>query len=754
MEEDNYKPNWLTRIPSGRISKWLVVVAWVAVVAVAVPLSSKLSDAQSNDISSWLPQKAESTEALKIQNKFQSPHDIPAVIVYERKSGLTSADKSKLMRDAHDYVRVEHVTGKVIGPIISKDGKAAQIIVVGDLGADYWNNAGTFNDKIVKVAANGANGLTFHITGPVGMAADQSKAFNGIDSTLLYSALVVVTVLLLITYRSPVLWLLPVIAAGVALTSAQAIIYALARHAGLTVNGQSAGILTVLVFGAATDYALLLIARYREELHSHKDRHLAMGLALRRAGPAIIASASTVALGMLCLLAAELNSTKGLGPVAAIGIAVGLLAVITLLPALLVIAGRWIFWPLLPKYGEEPRVNRGVWARIGRGIARRPRLIWILTTLALLVMSLGLTQGHVKTLVGKDAYPTKPPSVLGEEILEAHFPAAGTGTPVVIVGKAGAASKLHSAVEHVSGLTNITAPKTNDGYVLIEGTLTTDPNSQASYDAVKRTRDAVKQVPGADAKVGGTTAITLDQENASKRDSIVVIPIVLAVVFVILALLLRALAAPLMLIITVVLSFLAALGVSAVVFNHVFHFAGIDWGFPLFVFIFLVALGIDYNIFLMSRVREESVRHDTHRGALIALAATGAVITSAGLVLAGTFAVLGSLPMVFFSELGFAVAFGVLLDTLVVRSVLVTSLTLDLGRRVWWPSRLSRPGRAAESPAAPAASQPEPPLQTEPEPHPQAEPAPQPAPVIPPKPEPRPHRPVHGISGDIRPRSK
>jgi putative drug exporter of the RND superfamily len=759
---ETVKTSWLARIPSGRITKWLVLLAWVAAVALSGPLAGKLMGAESNDVTSWLPAGAESTEALNIQNEFASPHDIPAVIAYERTTGLTAADKSKLLADIRRYHDAEHVTGKVIGPVFSHDGQAAEVIVVADLGSNYWKNSGSFNDALLAIAKDNAGGLGVHITGPVGAATAQSKAFNGIDTTLLFSALAVVTVLLLITYRSPLLWLLPVVTAGVALTSAQAIIYGLARHAGLTVNAQSAGILTVLVFGAATDYALLLIARYREELHRHHDRHIAMAIALRRAGPAIIASALTVTLGMLCLLVATLNSTAGLGPVA-----IGLLAVITLLPAMLVIVGRWIFWPLRPKYGTEPPLSRSLWAKVGRVIARLPRLVWILTTLILLAMAYGLTDLRTTTLVGKAAFPTKPDSVIGEEILEKHFPAAGAGTPIVVVGNAGQALELEATLKQVSGVTGVMSPQIKNGHALIEGTLTSDPASQSAYDTVKRARDAVHGVPGANAKVGGETAVTVDTEAASAHDNWSVMPLVLAVVFLILVVLLRALVAPLMLILTVVLSFAAALGASSLIFDHFFHFAGTDASFPLFVFIFLVALGIDYNIFLYTRVREETVRHDTKRGALIALAATGAVITSAGLVLAGTFAVLGTLPIVTFAEIGFAVAFGVLLDTLVVRSVLVTSLTLDIGRHVWWPSRLGR-GRASSTPSSAPTSEPagtpwlrDTPDVVDPEPAPMPDPDPtpaveQPAPAsaqVPAHHQP-PRRPARSISGDIRPRNQ
>jgi RND superfamily putative drug exporter len=499
----------------------------------------------------------------------------------------------------------------------------------------------------------------------------------------------VVIVLLLVTYRSPSLWLLPVISAGVALTTSQAVIYLLAAHAGLTVNAQSAGILDVLVFGAGTDYALLLTARYREELRRHQDRHAAMRVALRRAGPAIVASAGTVILSLLTLSLAELNSTKGLGPVLAIGVGVALLSMMTLLPALLVITGRWVFWPAKPGYGSAEPTTRGFWARTGRRIAVRPRMVWITTALILGVMALGLTGLKANGLTNAQSFRGHPDSVTGQTVLDQHFP-AGAGQPVEVFGNEATGAQLAAALRAVPGITGVTSPVTQAGHAYIEATLTSAPDSQAAYSTIDRIRTAVHAVPGSDALVGGNTAINLDVQRAAAHDRDLIIPIVLVVVFVILALLLRALVAPIMLIATVVLSFAATLGVSALFFDHVFNFGGADTSFPLFVFVFLVALGIDYNIFLMTRVREEAQRHGARTGALTGLAATGGVITAAGAVLAGTFAVLGTLPVTFLTELGFAVAFGVLLDTLVVRSVLVTALNLDLGRWVWWPSRLAR----------------------------------------------------------------
>ena len=676
-------------IPAGRRTKWLVLVFWLVVVALAGPLSGKLTGAEKNDAQSWLPPAAESTQALALRSKVVSPNVFPAVVVYDRPAGLTAADKAKAAADAKRFAGVAGVVqGQVTGPFVARDGKAIETIVPVNLGHEGWNNAGPAADSLRSIAS-GSQGLTVHIAGPLGYAADSGKAFKGIDGVLLFSALAVVIVLLLITYRSPSLWLLPVISAGVALVTSQAVIYLLAAHAGLTVNAQSAGILDVLVFGAGTDYALLLTARYREELRRHQDRHAAMRVALRRAGPAIVASAGTVILSLLTLSLAELNSTKGLGPVLAIGVGVALLSMMTLLPALLVITGRWVFWPAKPGYGSAEPTTRGFWARTGRRIAVRPRMVWITTALILGVMALGLTGLKANGLTNAQSFRGHPDSVTGQTVLDQHFP-AGAGQPVEVFGNEASGAQLAAALRAVPGITGVTSPVTQAGHAYIEATLTSAPDSQAAYSTIDRIRTAVHAVPGSDALVGGNTAINLDVQRAAAHDRDLIIPIVLVVVFVILALLLRALVAPIMLIATVVLSFAATLGVSALFFDHVFNFGGADTSFPLFVFVFLVALGIDYNIFLMTRVREEAQRHGARTGALTGLAATGGVITAAGAVLAGTFAVLGTLPVTFLTELGFAVAFGVLLDTLVVRSVLVTALNLDLGRWVWWPSRLAR----------------------------------------------------------------
>jgi RND superfamily putative drug exporter len=682
----------IAALPCGRWSKWAVLVFWIAVLLVAQPLAGKLNSAQKNDASSWLPHNAESTQVVDLAKRFTPSDVFPAVVVYERSGGpVTTADHAKVATDMQRFAGVQDVTGKLLGPIPSRDGQALQVVVPVKVNSEGngWQQLTPRVTQLRSIAHADAGGLHAYVTGPGGYFADFANVFSGFDTTLLYITALIVIVILLLTYRSPALWILPLACVFVALTAAQAVIYLLARHAGLTVNGQTAFILTVLVFGAGTDYALLLTARYREELRRHADRHEAMAVALGRAGPAIIASGSTVILSLLCLLVAELASTKSLGPVMAIGVAVGLCAMLTLLPALLVIVGRWVFWPRRPTLGSAEPTERGLWARIGRRMARRPRLVWVVTAVVLGALAFGLTGLKANGLQNKDGFRTKPEAVTGEQVLARHF-AAGAGDPVQVVGRAQAAPQLQSILAATPGVTGITRPLVKDGYTYLEGTLTSSSDSQAGFDTVDRLRARVHAIGGADAKVGGSSAVNLDIQRATRHDRNLVVPLVLLVVMVILGLVLRAVISPLLLAATVVLSFAAALGVSALAFDHLFKFAGADPSLPLWTFVFLVALGTDYNIFLMTRVHEESRRHGTRRGALIGLAATGGVITSAGVVLAGTFAALGTLPLVFITELGFAVAFGVLLDTFVVRSVLVTALNLDVGRWIWWPSSLHR----------------------------------------------------------------
>ena len=682
----------LARFPSSRVTKWFVVAFWIIVLGLLFGPASKLPDVLNNEAASWLPEDAQSTRVVAQISDFQSTNEFPAVVIYERPSGITPEDLAAVTAQVSRFNALEPVKRDAVGPIPSRDSQALQVIVPVDAGEDGWDSLGTTVTQMRDAAKDTPAGLSMHITGPVGYAADSSEAFAGIDGKLLYSAMAVVIVILLITYRSPILWLVPVLSAGTALFVAQGVIYFLADGEALTVNAQSSGILTVIVFGAGTDYALLLVARYREELRRHEDRHEAMAFALHRAGPAIFASGATVIAGMLCLLFATMSSTKGLGPVAAIGIAVGLLVMLTLLPALLVVLGRWVFWPLRPTYGSVDHTRDGIWARTGARIARAPRRIWVVTSLLLAIATLGALQLNAVGLSNKDSYYTTPPSVVGEEIAAKHFP-AGTGSPVLVLTNEGTASAVRSAVERVEGVQEVTPTVSKNGRALVQATLGDAPDSDAATATLDRIREEIAAIPGSDAVAGGDTATRADTLRASAQDNTRIIPVILAVVLLILVLLLRAIIAPLVLVATVVLSFGAAIGLSALVFRHAFGFAGADSSLPLFVFVFLVALGIDYNIFLMTRVHEEAKQVGTRRGALIGLAATGGVITSAGLVLAGTFAVLATLPIVAFAEIGFAVALGVMLDTLVVRLVLVTALNLDIGGRMWWPSRLARDDR-------------------------------------------------------------
>ena len=487
----------IAEIPAGSWTKWVVVGFWVAVLVVMFPLSTKLMSAEKNDAKAWLPASAESTKVLDVQSHFQSPNVYTGVVVYLRASGLTAADRAKAAADARKFAGVPGaVPGQVVGPIPSADGLALQTILQVNLGAKGFADANKAVDAIHAITNSNANGLVSHITGPLGNAADSNNVFKGIAGTLLYSAVAVVIVILLITYRSPVLWLLPVISSAVALIIAQAVIYLLAAHAGLTVNGLSAGILEVLVFGASTDYALLIVARYREELRRHDRRHPAMATALRRAGPAIIASAATVVVALLTLSVAELNSTKSLGPVLAIGVAVGMFVMITLLPALLVTFPRGVFWPYRPTYGSAEPTHRGMWARVGWGIAPRPRITWITTAVILGVLALGLTGLKANGLTNAQSFRGHPDSVIGQSVLAAHFP-AGAGEPVIVIGNPGAAAQLRSAFAATPGITSVTPPQIRAGYAYLQGTLTAQPDSQAGYDTIDRVRAAVHAVPGA-----------------------------------------------------------------------------------------------------------------------------------------------------------------------------------------------------------------------------------------------------------------
>jgi RND superfamily putative drug exporter len=672
--------NRLARLPAGRRTKWLVLIAWLVLLMAGGAFGSRLQSVTQNNADAYLPGSAEATKVVKLQEKVHREDSMLTVVSYERRSGITPADRAYARTSVRDFAKLPKA-GPATGPLVSKDGQAMQVFVpINGDGDDVVKDVDAMRGTLER---GPPPGLDIRVTGPAGSLYDLVKVFGDIDGPLLLVTLGVVVLMLLLTYRSPFLWFVPLVSAVSAYGLSQGVVYLLAE-AGLTVSGQAAGILAVLVFGAGTDYALLIIARYREELHRHEDRHEAMELALRRAGPAVLASGATVTLGLLCLLAAELNSTRGLGPVGAAGIVCALAAMTTLLPALLVALPRGVFWPVVPRYDARyaeapPEREHGVWARVARFVSARPRLVWAGTAVLLGVLALGLTSLRIGPISNAGQFLGTPGSVAGQRAIARHFP-AGTGSPAVVIGPA--RPGLRDAIARTEGVAGVGTPISGNGYVEYEATFTAAPDGRAARDTVDRLRAAVHPLG---AKVGGTTAINVDTERAAVRDGKLIIPVVLGVVFLILVLLLRALVAPILLMLTVVLSFAASLGVCGVVFTHGFGFEGADSGFPLTIFIFLVALGVDYNIFLMTRVREESRRLGTRRGVLRGLTVTGGVITSAGLVLAATFAALATLPLTGLVEMGFAVAFGVLLDTLVVRSLLVPALAYDLGGHVWWP---------------------------------------------------------------------
>ncbi len=664
----------------------MMLLAWLAIGGIAGPYAGKLASVAKNDAAAFLPASAESTRAADRAKTFDGSATLPAVIVADRANMVTPADVAFL----ESAVRSVAVDTRIAAspPVLSRDGAAAELVVGISAGADP---APTVKTLRAALSRDSPPGLRVLVTGPAGQIADLITAFAGIDGTLVLVAGLVVIVILVAVYRSPLLPLIVVISAVLALSVASATVYLLARNGWITLNGQSQGILFILVFGAATDYALLLVARFREELHRNDNRFIAIRRAWRAVLAPITASAATVILGVLCLLLSDLNSNRSLGPVAAIGIAASLLASLTFLPAVLALIGRPVFWPLPPR-PEAVRPSEGWWRLAGFVTAHRTEL-WLLTGLVLLGFAGFLPQLRSSGTAQSDVFLTSVDSVVGQRALGAHFP-GGAGSPTVVIADANYAQQVAAATAAVPGVSMVTttaatgaAPTVVGGRVQILATLADPADSKAATATVRQIRTAMRAIPGAEALVGGPTATQLDTQATAARDRGLIIPVVLLVVFSVLAVLLRALVAPMLLIATVVLSFAATLGVSALVFNYLFHFPGSDPTVPLFGFVFLVALGVDYNIFLMTRVREETAQRGPTVGVQRGLAVTGGVITSAGIVLAATFGALAVIPLLFMAQLAFIVAFGVLLDTSLVRSLLVPALALQLGRGIWWPSK-------------------------------------------------------------------
>ncbi|MEU9362694.1 MMPL family transporter [Streptomyces sp. NPDC048301] len=679
-----------------------LVLAWLVVGGAFGPYAGKLGEVATNDQAAFLPQSAESTKVVEAQKKFSRQETVPAIVVWtsDEDGGKLGPDQQRAataaLASAQDG---PGVTGKVSPALPSKDGEALEGVVQlrPDLGEELPDSLAHIREAAEKVP-----GTVVQLAGPAASQADLSDAFAGIDGLLLGVALVTVLVILLLVYRSVLLPLIIIIGAVFALGVSCAVVYVLADHDIVRVDGQVQGILSILVIGAATDYALLLTARFREELARQSDRWSAMRAALRESAGPIVASAATVALGLLALLLSDLTNNRALGPVGAIGIVCSVLSALTFLPAVLVLLGRAAYWPSGPKKGQtEPEAgSTGIWSKVARLVDRAPRKVWAVTLAGLLVCAAFMPTLNSKGVPLEEIFVNDAPSVAAQETLGRHFP-GGSGNPIVVIAEADRAQQVVAAAEDVPGVAGVSVltesgrpgagePLVADGRVRIDVT----PEAAADSDAAKATvvdvREAVHAVPGADALVGGYTAQQYDTQQTAEHDRNIIVPVVLIIILVILIGLLRSLLMPLLLVATVALNFLATLGIASLVFEHVFGFTGTDASVPLYGFVFLVALGVDYNIFLMSRVREESLVHGTRQGVLRGLTTTGGVITSAGVVLAATFAALGVIPLAFLVQIAFIVAFGVLLDTLVVRSLLVPALVRDIGRTAWWPGALSR----------------------------------------------------------------
>ena len=721
MANERKVPRWLrVFIPV------MLVLVWVAGGAIGGPYFGKVDEVAVNDRSAFLPSSADATQVNELLPEFLGDDSVPALVVMSTEDGeLSESQLTEISDLAAGIVDLDGVVGEVSPAVPSEDGEAVQVFVPLDAEGEIAELVTELRDYLAEGAPSGVD--TF-VTGPAGFSADLVEGFLGIDGLLLGVALLAVFIILIIVYRSPLLPVLVLLTSVFALCVALLTVWWLAKAELVVLNGQVQGILFILVIGAATDYALLYVARFREAIAMGKKRWDATTNAWRGAFEPILASGGTVIAGLLCLLLSDLATNRALGPIASIGIAFAMLSALTFLPALLALTGRAAFWPFAPKPGalgvpeDFSRPVKGLWPRQARFVARHPRAIWIVSTLVLAAACVGVTQLKADGVPSSELVLGTSQARDGQAELAEHFP-AGSGSPVYVIvpedeltasvevltdaegidsiaaasedspnGQAGVELQDGEAVFTAFGPPGTPAPEPTvaQGDVLLIATLNDAADSIAAEDVVRDLRVQLADQVGTDVLVGGETATDIDTNDTSIRDRTLIIPIILVVILLILIVLLRSLLAPLLLIGTVILSFGSALGVSALVFNGIFDFPGADPAVPLYGFVFLVALGIDYNIFLMTRVREESLTHGTRLGILRGLVATGGVITSAGLVLAATFAALGVIPILFLAQLAFIVAFGVLLDTFVVRSLLVPALSFDIGRAIWWPSKLWR----------------------------------------------------------------
>ncbi|MFF2247601.1 MMPL family transporter [Streptomyces sp. NPDC058142] len=663
---------------------WTLLGLWIVVLAIAGPFAGKLSDVQHDRAVDYLPASADSTQVAKIQDELPGGESTELVLVYHRDGGLTAADRTTAAAQVARVDRTFDLTAVPQG-VPSRDGATLMYPVASTTPGHDEKARDAFVDDVRDIAHD-TGGLSVYTGGAGALATDASEVYGSLDGPLLYTTVAVVAILLILIYRSPFLWLVPLVVAGIADFLSMGVAYGLHQAFGTTVSGQSSGVMTILVFGAGTDYALLLVSRYREELRRTERPYDAMRAALRGCGPAVLASSGTVAVGLFCLLAADLNSSRGMGPLGAVGVLCALVAMLTLLPAVLVLLGRRVFWPLVPAYGSTPKARRSLFAAMGSSAGRRPLTVLASGALLLGALALGVFSlpGSLKQ---EDTFTDKPDSVVAMQTLAAAYPERGT-QPISVITPTGRAGETLATARDVPGVAAAEGVRSGRGWTEISVTASAPPQSTGETTTIETLRD---RLDGKGSYVGGQSAQQLDLKDTNSRDRKVVVPIVLAAVLLILVVLLRSLVAPLILLGAVVAVWGASLGIAGLVFGPLFGFQGTDPGLGLLTFVFLVALGVDYGIFLMHRMREESLAGaEPAAAALTALRTTGGVIASAGLVLAATFSVLTNMPLVSLVEMGFVIAVGVLLDTFLVRTYLVTSASMALGRTVWWPGPLSR----------------------------------------------------------------
>ncbi|MEU8212246.1 efflux RND transporter permease subunit [Micromonospora sp. NPDC049044] len=697
-----------TRVARGRLAAWLTVAA--AIVVGAVVFGTPQPDNPAPVSATGLSVQWQSTQVERLQEQLPSSEVQPAIVVVSRGDGgaLSEADRATVTARSGDLGRFA-VGGRVSPAQLSPDGAVALVAVPVDTSGGQDKVTDTV-DQLRAALADLPGGLTAEVTGAPAFTADLSSVFDGADITLLAVTAAVVALLLLITYRSPFLWIVPLVVVAATEQLTLRAVDAIVPAVGINLQqGQVTGIASVLVFGAATDYALLLIARYREELGRTQDRYAAMRAALRRTAEPILASGGTVVLGVLTLLLSEQETNRALAVACATGVVFAMLSALFVLPAVLVLLGRGLFWPFVPRVGGPVREGR-LWGRLGTAVQRRPVVVAVLATLllgGLALGGLGIRTGLSET----EQFRVKPEAVTGAQTLARAFP-AGSTQPVAVLTNPAAARAVTEAATAVPGVASARPGDAGAAVAQVDVVLDAEPGTTASDRAIEALRERVAAVPdsappaaaGADrpagAIVGGSVAATYDSDEANDRDLRLILPIILLLVGAVLVLLLRGLLAPLLLVLTVIASFFASLGAAWLLFDHVLGFPALDSGVLLLAFVFLVALGVDYNIFLVTRAREDARGAGTRDGMLSALRVTGGVITSAGVLLAAVFAVLGVLPLITLTQIGIIVCIGVLLDTLLVRTVLVPALAFLLGDRFWWPGRIT-PEHQADAAATP-----------------------------------------------------